>query len=46
MAIGVIPSFGGDPKEVTIAGGSADSAIVTILLLAPQAKGLYLKDLN
>ncbi len=38
------PNFAGDPKEETIAGGSAGSIIVTILLLAPQAKGLYHKD--
>ncbi len=39
-----IHNFGGDSREVTIAGGSAGSGIVTILLLAPQAKGLYHED--
>ena len=34
-----IRAFGGDPQQVTIAGQSAGSASVTLLLLAPQAKG-------
>ena len=31
--------FGGDPNEITIAGQSAGSASISLLLLAPQAKG-------
>lgn len=36
-----IKYFGGNPDLVTIAGESAGSASVSILLLAPQAKGLF-----
>jgi len=34
-----ISNFGGNPKQVTIAGGSAGGEAVAILLLTPQAKG-------
>ncbi|KAI9552097.1 hypothetical protein GHT06_022434 [Daphnia sinensis] len=36
-----IQYFGGDPNQITIAGESAGSASITLLLLAPQAKGLF-----
>jgi carboxylesterase type B len=35
-----IEYFGGDPSQITIAGQSAGSASVSLLLLAPQARGL------
>lgn len=36
-----IESFGGDPKQVTIAGQSAGGGSVLTLLASPQAQGLF-----
>jgi len=36
-----IASFGGDPKRVTIFGESAGGGAVAVLMLVPQAKGLF-----
>ncbi|EFX83387.1 hypothetical protein DAPPUDRAFT_240264 [Daphnia pulex] len=36
-----VEHFGGDPSHITIAGQSAGSASVSLLLLAPQARGLF-----
>jgi para-nitrobenzyl esterase len=38
-----IARFGGDPANVTIAGGSAGSQDVSLLLAAPAARGLFQK---
>ena len=40
-----ISNFGGDPNQVTIAGGSAGGEAVAILLLTPQAKGIIARIL-
>jgi carboxylesterase type B len=34
-----VEHFGGDPSQITIAGQSAGSASISLLLLAPQARG-------
>src|SRR5436190_16028383 len=36
-----VGAFGGDPKKVTIGGESAGAILVNLLMLAPQAQGLY-----
>ncbi|XP_046631305.1 cholinesterase 1-like isoform X3 [Daphnia pulicaria] len=36
-----VEHFGGDPSQITIAGQSAGSASISLLLLAPQARGLF-----
>jgi para-nitrobenzyl esterase len=41
-----IATFGGDPKNVTIFGGSAGAIQVNYLMLAPQARGLFAKGIS
>jgi len=41
-----IRKFGGDPGNVTIAGQSAGSADVLLLMASPLAKGLFTKAIN
>jgi para-nitrobenzyl esterase len=41
-----IAKFGGDPGNVTIAGQSAGSADVLLLMASPLAKGLFTKAIN
>jgi para-nitrobenzyl esterase len=41
-----IATFGGDPGNVTIAGQSAGSADVLLLMASPLAKGLFTKAIN
>jgi para-nitrobenzyl esterase len=41
-----IGSFGGDPKNVTIAGESAGGISVLLLMLAPDARGLFQKAIG
>ena len=36
-----IAAFGGDPRHVTIAGGSAGGASVLALMTSPEARGLF-----
>jgi len=41
-----IKDFGGDPKNVTIFGESAGAISINYLMLAPQAKGLFVRALS
>ncbi|XP_065205733.1 esterase E4-like [Planococcus citri] len=38
-----IKSFGGDPENVTLLGGSSGAAIIHILMLSPETEGLFHK---
>ncbi len=41
-----IAAFGGDPENVTIFGESAGGTAVCLLMVAPQAKGLFQKAIS
>jgi para-nitrobenzyl esterase len=41
-----IKDFGGDPRNVTIFGESAGAISINYLMLAPQARGLFVKALS